>query len=156
MKNFFNVITKCFNVYFCKSWMLFTFMIHIFIEMWWLWSFRPFPIKKFINALQIFTYGVTTLTLGLRPRYGLTKLADQKWNLGVTFHVPGNAGKCEGMNPTLLNEFPLWELESQWTPKLIEGNCRGQNSLDWKILYTIEKILEHKCLKWAHVTHLST
>jgi hypothetical protein len=24
----------------------------------------------------------------------------------------------------------LWELESQWTPKSLEGNCKGQNSLN--------------------------
>ncbi len=27
-----NVVTKCLSIYFCKSWMVFTFMIHIFIE----------------------------------------------------------------------------------------------------------------------------
>jgi len=43
----------------------------------------------------------------------------------VTFHVPGSARECEGMNPTFPDELPLWELESQWTLEFSEGNCRG-------------------------------
>jgi len=36
----------------------------------------------------------------------------------VTFHAPGSARECEGMNPhTLPNELPLWELEPRWTPE---------------------------------------
>jgi hypothetical protein len=44
--------------------------------------------------------------------------------------------------------------ESQWTPESLEGNCKGQNPLDWKVLYIIENILKFRCLKWAHMTHL--
>ncbi len=33
---------------------------------------------------------------------------------------------------------------------------RGQNSLDWKVLYTIEKLLRHRCLNWTHIIHLNT
>jgi hypothetical protein len=32
----------------------------------------------------------------------------------------------------------------------------GQNSLNWKVLYTIENILKPRCLKWALMTHLGT
>jgi len=28
--------------------------------------------------------------------------------------------------------------------------------MDWGILYIIGKILEHKCLNWAHMTHLES
>jgi len=56
--------------------------------------------------------------------------AGQELSPGVTFHAPKGARECKGMNPTLPNELPLWELESQWTPEFSEGNCRGQNSLD--------------------------
>jgi len=56
---------------------------------------------------------------------------------------------------TFPSEFPLWELESQWTPKFLKGDCKGQNSLDWEIPYIIgKKVLELKCLKWARMTHL--
>jgi hypothetical protein len=39
----------------------------------------------------------------------------QEGSLGVTSHVLASVRKCEGLNPTPLNEFPLWELESQRT-----------------------------------------
>jgi hypothetical protein len=48
--------------------------------------------------------------------------------------------------------FPLWELESRWTPKSSNNNFRGQISLYWKFYY----IIERGCLKWAHMTHLGT
>jgi len=62
--------------------------------------------------------------------------------MGVTFHAPRSVGKCEGMKtPTLLSEFSFWELESQWTFKFLKGDCKGQNSLNWKVRYTIENFL---------------
>jgi hypothetical protein len=56
---------------------------------------------------------------------------------------------------TLPKELPFWELESQWTPKSLEGNCRDQNPLDWKVPYIIGKLLKLRCLKWARMTHLN-
>jgi hypothetical protein len=38
-------------------------------------------------------------------------------SLGVTFHVLENVRECKGINLTLPNELPLWELESQRTPE---------------------------------------
>jgi hypothetical protein len=55
---------------------------------------------------------------------------------------------------TLPSELPFWELESQWTPEFLEGDCKGQNPLDWRVLYTIEKLLKLRCLKWVRMTHL--
>jgi hypothetical protein len=55
---------------------------------------------------------------------------------------------------TFSSELPLWELESQWTPKFSENNFKGQNPLDWSVIYIIKKKLERKCLKWARMTHL--
>jgi hypothetical protein len=57
---------------------------------------------------------------------------------------------------TLLSEFPLWELESRWTLKFSESNCRGPNPLDWGILYIIGKFFERRCLKWVCMTHFNT
>jgi hypothetical protein len=57
---------------------------------------------------------------------------------------------------TLPSELPFWEFESQWISKSSNGDYRGQNSLDWKIPYIIEKLLKHRCLKWAYMTHLNT
>jgi hypothetical protein len=46
----------------------------------------------------------------------------------------------------------FWELKSQWTFECSKSDCKGQTSLDW---YTIRKLLERKCLKWARMSHLS-
>jgi hypothetical protein len=51
-------------------------------------------------------------------------------NAKTTFHAPESARECEGMNPHIPNELPLWELESQCIPKFLENNGKGQNSLD--------------------------
>jgi len=56
---------------------------------------------------------------------------------------------------TLPSGLPFWELEFRWTLEFSEGNCKGQNSLDWRVPYIITKILEHRCLNWAYMTHLS-
>jgi hypothetical protein len=55
---------------------------------------------------------------------------------------------------TLPNEVPLWELEFQWTPKFSESNYKGQNSMDRRVFYIIEKLLERRCLQWVCMTHL--
>jgi len=52
---------------------------------------------------------------------------------------------------TLPSELPFWELESQWILKFLEGDCKGQNSLDWNVPYTILNPLECRCLKWARI-----
>jgi hypothetical protein len=55
---------------------------------------------------------------------------------------------------TLPSEFPFWELESRWTPKLSKSDCRGQNTSHWRVLYIIGNLLKCRCLKWACMTHL--
>ncbi len=54
---------------------------------------------------------------------------------------------------TLPSEFPLWELESQWTPKPSESDCSGQNISHWGVFYIIGKLLKCRCLKWVRMTH---
>jgi hypothetical protein len=55
---------------------------------------------------------------------------------------------------TLLRQLPLWEMESRWTPKTSESDCRGQTSMSCAVLYIIEKILKRRYLKWARIAHL--
>ncbi len=55
---------------------------------------------------------------------------------------------------TLPRQLPLWEMESWWTPKILERNFRGENSMACGVLYTIGKILERRCLKWVRIVHL--
>jgi hypothetical protein len=62
-------------------------------------------------------------------------------------------GECENWTSTLPSELPPWELESPWTFESSESDCKGENPSDWKIIYIILKILEHRCLKWACMTH---
>jgi len=45
-------------------------------------------------------------------------------------------------------------MESRWTPKTFESDCRGQNLMDCGVLYINGKLLERRCLKWARITHL--
>jgi hypothetical protein len=45
-------------------------------------------------------------------------------------NVLGSVGECEGMNHTLPNDLPFWELESRWCPKSLKVNFRDQNSWD--------------------------
>jgi len=45
-------------------------------------------------------------------------------------------------------------MESRWTPKTLESNCRGQTSMDCGVLYINGKLLKRRCLKWARIAHL--
>jgi hypothetical protein len=42
-------------------------------------------------------------------------------------------------------------MESQWTPSISESDFRGQNSMTCGVFYIIGKLLERRCLKWAHI-----
>jgi hypothetical protein len=73
----------------------------------------------------------------------------------IHIHTFESVRECEGMSPHILSGLSFWELESFWSPKCLERNLKGQNSLDWKLIYTIEKLLRLRCLKWACMIHLS-
>jgi hypothetical protein len=101
-----------------------------------------------------FMISVTTLALGSRPRQKLERVQAKKGSPRITSHVPGSVRECEGMNPQLPSELPLWELEPQWTFESSKNDYRGQNPLDCQVPYIIQKLLERRCLKWARMTHL--
>ncbi len=94
------------------------------------------------------------------PSLGLTTKArglqsyKPRGSSGVTPHAPGSVGRCDGVNLYTLKATPIWEMESQWTLEFSEGNCMGQNSMNWGVLYIIKKLLECRCLKWACIAHL--
>ncbi len=96
---------------------------------------------------------VTTLALGSRSRQGAWKGVVWKCNPEVTFTFSGSVREWAH---TLSNGLPFWELKSLWSLKFLKNNLKSQNSLNWKLLYTIGKILRLRCLKWAHMIHLST
>jgi len=67
---------------------------------------------------------------------------------------PENERKCEGMNPHTLKGASTLGIRISVDFRCSKSDCKGQNSMDWKVLYTIRKLLKHKCLKWARMTHL--
>jgi hypothetical protein len=102
------------------------------------------------------TLNVATLALSSRPRQGLARLQAKREARESHIMLLGVQKSVKEWTPTLPSELPFWEFESQWTPKSLEGNFRGQNPLDWKFLYIIENLLKRRCLKWACMTHLDT
>jgi hypothetical protein len=58
--------------------------------------------------------------------------------------------KCEVATHT--SENGTWE--SSGTSKNSEHNCKGQNTLHWGVLYTVEKFLKCRCPKWLRMSHL--
>ncbi len=52
------------------------------------------------------------LSLGLVTKARACKSVSQEGSPRVTSHVPGSVGECEGVNPHIPSELPLWELNS--------------------------------------------
>jgi hypothetical protein len=96
---------------------------------------------------------VTTITLGSWPRQGFTRVVGQEGSRESHNILPG---VWEGVRE--------WTLTPQGSPTLgvgvlvdfesSEGNCRGQNSMAWRIIYINGKRLERRYLKWVHIAHL--
>jgi hypothetical protein len=61
--------------------------------------------------LHFTSFNVATLALGSRPRQRACKSAGQEGSPGVTFHAPGNAKECEGMNPHTPKGTPTLKVE---------------------------------------------
>jgi hypothetical protein len=47
-------------------------------------------------------------------------------------------------------------MESLRSPEFLKNDFKGWKSLDWRHPYTIEKLLRHRCIKWACMIHLNT
>ncbi len=99
---------------------------------------------------------VTIVTLGSRPKQRLAKV---QVRVKPTSHMScswkrrrvwGNEPPHSQAN----SHFGSWSLDRLLNfQRVIVG---GQDSLDWRVPYIIGKLLEHTCLKWAHMTHLGT
>jgi len=63
---------------------------------------------------------------------------------GVNLHTPK-------ATPTLGDGVPV---DSRWTPKTSESDCKGQTSMSCGVPYIIGKLLKRRCLKWARIAHL--
>jgi len=97
---------------------------------------------------------VVTLALGLRPRQGFARLQAKREAMNHTTYFR-ECEKVWGNEPSHPKGVPLWELESRGTSEYSEGNCRGQNSMGWRVLYIIGNLLELRYLKWACIAHLN-
>ncbi len=110
-----------------------------------------------MRGLVIWTICVATLTLGLRPRQGLTKVRAKSEARESHFMLPtgweyGRVGELNLHIPKWT--LPLWEVEFRWIFESSKENCKDQNPSDWGVPYIIGKLLEHRCLNWARMTHL--
>jgi hypothetical protein len=119
---------------------------------------------------------VATLALGSRPRQGVVRLRAKRkeareskqkakvlegcgprGSLGVITYSRESKevrGSVREWELTLPRQLPFWERESRWTSETSEGKLKAQIPMDCCILYTVGKILERRCLKWARIAHL--
>jgi hypothetical protein len=78
-----------------------------------------------------------------------------KGKLGSHISCSQECKKMWGSEPSqsqVNSHFGSWS--PKWILKFSKSDDRGQNSLDWIIIYIIGKIWDLKCLKWARMTHL--
>jgi hypothetical protein len=101
-----------------------------------------------------FFNGCRNPSLGLATKAKVCKGASQKGSMGITSHALGSVGDCEGMNLHTSKWVPILRVGVPMNSQILESDCKGQNTLDWGVLYIIGKLLELKCLKWARMTHL--
>jgi len=119
----------------------------------WKWKHQYVSITRGMKSL-FGVYFIVTPTLGSRPR--LAKAWAKKEAQESHFMLPRVQESVKEWTLTFPSELPLWELKSRWTPEFSRSNFRGQNPFNWKLLYIIENILKHRCLKWVRMTHLDT
>jgi hypothetical protein len=106
------------------------------------------------NTLSPCTLIVATLALGLRPRQGVARLWAKRETWESLHMLPG-VQRVWGNEPShsqVNSHAGSWSPE--WTPKSSERNCKGQNSLPWKVFYIIRQLLKGRCLKWVRIAHL--
>jgi hypothetical protein len=82
--------------------------------------------------------------------------ASQEWVPIITFHALGNVGEHEGVNPHIPKWTPILGVKVSMDSRIFKGRLQGSNSLDWKVLYIIENLLERRCIKWVRMIHLDT
>jgi len=96
------------------------------------------------------------LNLGFVTKAKVCKGANWKWSMGVIFYVLKSVGDCEGINPHTPRWAPTLGVGVPMDFRIFRKQFQGSKLIELKSSYTIGKILKFKCLKWAHMTHLST
>jgi hypothetical protein len=124
-----------------------------------MWNARAHEAKRVcLSVKHIFTNGGdckgwSPMTPKCTPTLGIAFL----WELWMFKTLVGKANNVA---------TPLWgkfedktrtpksgNLESFGTPKDLELDCRGQNTLPWGVLYTVGKVLKSRCRKWPRMSH---
>ncbi len=91
----------------------------------------------------------------MRPRQGPAREWDKRETRKAHFILLGVQENVREWTFTLPRQLPFGGLKSWRTLESSGSDCRGQNPLVWRVLYIIQKLLKHKCLKWARITHLN-
>jgi hypothetical protein len=99
---------------------------------------------------------------GSVPSPGRGESSESKVTYGLSQHQKGAEWVLTNFVAT-----PLWEScevasdtpengtwESSKTLENSKRDCRGQNTLHWGVLSTVEKVLKFKCPKWPCMSHL--
>jgi hypothetical protein len=92
--------------------------------------------------------------LGLVTKIRGCKVTGQEGDPKVTSHALESAKSVREWTLTLPSELPLWELESQMESQIFRVRLQGLKPSIGRVIYIIGKLMKHKCLKWAHITHL--
>jgi hypothetical protein len=97
---------------------------------------------------------VATLTLGSQPKQGVARLWAKR-KIRESHHMLPKVQKVWGNEPShsqVNSNCRSWN--PKWILKSSKHDCKGQNSLAWRVIYIIGKLLKLRCLKWARITHL--
>jgi hypothetical protein len=100
-------------------------------------------------------YSCRNPSLGLTTKARGCKVVAQEGDQKSLHMLPG-MHKMWGNEPShsqVNSHVGSWS--PKWIPESSKRNGRGQNSLPWRVIYIIEKILKCKCLKWACIVHLN-
>jgi hypothetical protein len=82
-------------------------------------------------------------------KFGMSRIFNGWIWRGLSVATP-HLEECE--DDTHTPEMGTWE--SSGTLKTLEFNYRGQNTLPWRVLHVIEKLLKCRCRKWPCMSHL--
>jgi len=91
-----------------------------------------------------------------RSKQGLARLwAKRKHGSHIScFPECRKMWRNEPLHSQVSSHFGSWSFDG--FPNLQRTILGGQNPLDWSVPYIIGKLLELRCLKWVHMTHLDT
>ncbi len=97
------------------------------------------------------------LALGSWPRQRLARLrakreARESHHMLLRMQRVQRIWRNEPSHSQMNSHYGSWS--PKWTPKSSKRNCKGQNPLVRKVHFIIGKLLKHKYLKWACMTHL--